>query len=355
MQGSRTAARSIVSGLIIGCSGLISILFLDKNYWQIEILGEGWPKSSFDFIMRSAAIALFVILVIGAFARKKSTDLPLRLSVNSTGQRVSLFFIYSMSTLFLFLFLYKAPIFCQMALEDGVIEWGTAILFFLCCLIFVRAFFKFYPSKKIHWFIKLSLAGLAFGFFLLTMEEISWFQRVFDIDTPPLLEGNYQNEINLHNYFTNYAEALFYSGTFFFLVFFPFIDGMASLFNQKLNFLRVFVAGLTTLIIAAIACAYNFDMWNALPTQVSFYSSVFILFILAVLSREQKDRYLILFAMILTIFSQAIFLNYGEHFDRLWDVTEYKELIFAIAYFSYSTEVFGRLNKICANHGEINQ
>ena len=79
--------------------------------------------------------------------------------------------------------------------EDGFFENLTAILSFISCLIFficgLRGFrFAFF---------------LSVGWFLFAMEEISWGQRIFNLQVSPYFyENNYQQEINLHNFF-NYS------------------------------------------------------------------------------------------------------------------------------------------------------
>lgn len=90
-----------------------------------------------------------------------------------------------------------------LTLEDGFFEIMSSIWFFLAGILFLYLFYKskigndFYilKSKKN---IFLLLLGLLFVF--AGGEEISWGQRIFNIETPEvLLEINEQKEINIHN------------------------------------------------------------------------------------------------------------------------------------------------------------
>ena len=87
--------------------------------------------------------------------------------------------------------------------EDGLFEIMTAIFFFMASILFFYLYFKdnignnFYilKTKKNIFFLLLGILFL-FG----AGEEISWGQRIFDIQTPQSLKGiNIQHELNIHN------------------------------------------------------------------------------------------------------------------------------------------------------------
>lgn len=90
-----------------------------------------------------------------------------------------------------------------LAQEDGFQENATAVWFLLAGLLFLFQFFRdrqgsnFYVKKtKRNIFFLLLGVLFIFGF----GEEISWGQRIFNIQTPERLkEINLQHEINLHN------------------------------------------------------------------------------------------------------------------------------------------------------------
>jgi hypothetical protein len=82
--------------------------------------------------------------------------------------------------------------------EDGLVEWATAIVYLVAAGFAISLVLNFGRRKeKIY---ALLYAGLAVGMIFVAMEEISWGQRVFGIDTPGFVEDiNEQNEITLHN------------------------------------------------------------------------------------------------------------------------------------------------------------
>jgi len=82
--------------------------------------------------------------------------------------------------------------------EDGPIEWLTVFVLLLCAgLCFWRVLHL--RKKKAKLFLSMTfLLGLLFVFF--AGEEISWGQRIFEIETPHWFEKkNAQKETNLHN------------------------------------------------------------------------------------------------------------------------------------------------------------
>lgn len=82
--------------------------------------------------------------------------------------------------------------------EDGPIEWLTALFYLVGALVTLRLTVRFHATGlRPH----AGLSGiLAAGLFFIGMEELSWGQRIFDIPSPQLMVGiNRQHEINLHN------------------------------------------------------------------------------------------------------------------------------------------------------------
>lgn len=89
--------------------------------------------------------------------------------------------------------------------EDGVMEYLTVALLLVSALFGglaarKRTFPK--PDRVLLWVFA---GGLVF----LAMEEISWGQRIFGIETPAALkESNVQGEINLHNLTVGWNEVV---------------------------------------------------------------------------------------------------------------------------------------------------
>ena len=82
--------------------------------------------------------------------------------------------------------------------EDGFAEYGTAFLLFCSSLLLFSRFFKLFKSKKTFW--KVGIFLMASVFLFGAGEEISWGQRIFNVESSAyFLENNAQGETNLHN------------------------------------------------------------------------------------------------------------------------------------------------------------
>ncbi|WP_423127878.1 hypothetical protein [Gaoshiqia sp. Z1-71] len=82
--------------------------------------------------------------------------------------------------------------------EDGLVENLTALFLFGASMVSLYRVFEYRKMKKLLWVF--SAAFLAFLFFFAAGEEISWGQRIFNIESSEFfLENNKQAETNLHN------------------------------------------------------------------------------------------------------------------------------------------------------------
>lgn len=82
--------------------------------------------------------------------------------------------------------------------EDGFVENGSAIFLLASSLLLLYRFLKFFKHKDLLW--KLGILAMAIVFFFGAGEEISWGQRIFNIESSQyFIENNAQGETNLHN------------------------------------------------------------------------------------------------------------------------------------------------------------
>jgi len=82
--------------------------------------------------------------------------------------------------------------------EDGFVEYATAAMLLCISILSFSRLFKFWSSKSALW--KLGVLGMALVFFFGAGEEISWGQRIFNIQPSEyFIEHNAQHETNLHN------------------------------------------------------------------------------------------------------------------------------------------------------------
>ncbi len=127
--------------------------------------------------------------------------------------------------------------------EDGIVEYLSVAFWMIGIIFAVRILLKSKSKKKIVPFVLLSVCFISLG------EEISWGQRIFDLETPHLIAAaNRQSELNFHNLYAfsggstwlNFfktgefdiyqiidAQNLFRIGFIVFFILFPFI------FNAK--------------------------------------------------------------------------------------------------------------------------
>lgn len=82
--------------------------------------------------------------------------------------------------------------------EDGSVEYGTAIFLFLIAMLCLYRLIALGKYKSTTW--KIGVLGFTLLFIFGAGEEISWGQRIFEIESSDyFLENNAQKETNLHN------------------------------------------------------------------------------------------------------------------------------------------------------------
>ncbi|MBL4744880.1 MAG: hypothetical protein JKY08_00785 [Flavobacteriaceae bacterium] len=88
------------------------------------------------------------------------------------------------------------------AAEDGLAESATAVVLFAISVLTCIRLFKLWTSKKGLW--KFGMIVLILVFIFGAGEEISWGQRIFNIESSEYFkENNAQGETNLHNMVVN--------------------------------------------------------------------------------------------------------------------------------------------------------
>ena len=95
-------------------------------------------------------------------------------------------FCFTLSTLFFDLLFLTS--------EDGVVEILSVAFWIIGILFAIGIILNSKYKKKIVAFVLLSVCFISFG------EEISWGQRIFNIETPDFIaDANRQSELNFHN------------------------------------------------------------------------------------------------------------------------------------------------------------
>lgn len=332
-----------IFALLLGSAGLILICALDFIYWKTRVLFEVLPIGSADYMIRSAVIFLASMAGLWGLANHRATPLKLGAKEEYTFELVSIVVALLVSACFLIMFILNPTLFNTQSHEDGYVEWVSSLLLFCCSglTLYCAVVSRKNSQVNIH-YIRLTFLLMAFVFFVMAMEEISWFQRVLDIETPAGFENNAQSELNFHNFATDYFENIYYFGGFVFLVFIPFLR---YLFPEMCNvyYLKLFVGRPFLCIVGALPNAYNYDMWNIIYSQVAFFGSVIILFYLFKFSDKSTIKVSIAIVALTTILTQIIFIANGEKFARIWEVTEYKELLIPLGLMIYTIDLAKRV------------
>jgi hypothetical protein len=115
---------------------------------------------------------------------------PMKMQKNS-----STFSLLILTTLYIFsAFILTYKVLPQLAGEDGVIEYFSALIWFIGLLIASSILYSGRFEKRFIIIVFLSLCFFSMG------EEISWGQRILNIDTPEsIANANLQGEFNFHN------------------------------------------------------------------------------------------------------------------------------------------------------------
>jgi tetratricopeptide (TPR) repeat protein len=100
--------------------------------------------------------------------------------------------------------------------EDGLVEYTQSLFYLISSIVACLIMINFFKTR--HHFYGLIYLVLSMGLLLCFVEEISWGQRILEIDTPEYFNKfNLQQEINLHNLDTTTNYLLeFYILTGFF-------------------------------------------------------------------------------------------------------------------------------------------
>ena len=96
-------------------------------------------------------------------------------------------------------------------IEDGPTEYATAFGFLCAAILLSISAFRARSKREdspLWYFCFLSFLSVVLA--LVALEEISWGQRIFNLETPDVIaEINLQNELNFHNIFTSDFIAIY--------------------------------------------------------------------------------------------------------------------------------------------------
>ncbi|PCJ97607.1 MAG: hypothetical protein COA50_03980 [Flavobacteriaceae bacterium] len=337
MKNKKLFAAGILIFIVVFC--------FDCFHFEQMAFQDNAPNFTLPFILRSVALFLSAYLLIVAFENKASKDLEkdsfLERKLNRVALAIGIVFMACSS----YLLVFNNAVFDALAKEDSIIEYSSALLAFLSSAILLFSYFKFLrSSSNKNMLLKGSVLVIAFGLFLIAMEEISWFQRILDYKTPEAFMSNKQREFNLHNFQTNYVEGAYYFGAFIFFLCIPYlkINSFKFLINKRLEGL---VPSRVVMIIGALSCTYTYDMWNIAFMQFAFYGSIVILWQISKKELHKRERLFLRFIIIFIILVQLIFVSFGTHYIRSWSITEYREFMIPFGFFIYALGLYASAKK----------
>ncbi len=340
---------------------------IDLALLRSPFLAEGRPNFSSIYLLRTLLVALASwLFVAGVAHRAQLLYTPARwkevwnrwgcLRWTSSEEREREYARMSLRQLVVWamvllgsglvlLFLARPIFFSRMGREDRLVETLSAMLHLLNSGLFALLAYQLLRSPKGRWGLSLwPVLALASLFFLIGMEEVSWFQRYLGFAIPEAFAANKQKELNLHNFHTGLAENGYYFLFFVFLIATPFL-AESGLFPTRHPVVNLMTPSRFIVPTGALFVAYNYDMWNILLTQVAFFTTIFILVHYVREARDPEDGRTVLFAALaVLVLSQGVFLAFGHRFVRVWDVTEYKELLIPLACVFYTLGVLHRFS-----------
>lgn len=245
----------------------------------------------------------------------------------------------------------------KLAYEDGLIENLSALFLLLTAVLFI-GYAASQLIKRQYGVFGVSLLAAAL-FFVMGMEEISWMQRILDVESSEFfLAHNQQAETNLHNLNTKIFERLFQLFMLILLAVLPlFREQIAKMLTKfRLGVFERFLPGKWLVLFSVgFACMatiarHPFYMATGMFALAALIYSVYV----AYGRRDALFTTLCSIAVALFIGCSAVFIAYGfayshttmaEHGLRSWMPTEYKEFIFAFCIFAYAADMLlGRMN-----------
>lgn len=222
--------------ILLVCAGLIMIVYTSQAKTFIVMLNAINVFLFSLFIIFRKNIERIIVKLI-----EDSSDLSFTIQYNYERKigitMLSLFIIFC--CYIIFLVLYNIESYTRLIREDGIVEYGSSIFWFLSAIIVCFNTIKL--SKKIinrYQFIFNMMLILFFT--VCSGEEISWGQRLFSLETPEFLKTvNIQNEISLHNIGSiSVFSNMFFILTFVFFLFVPFIINKNTRIKNVFYFVR---------------------------------------------------------------------------------------------------------------------
>ncbi|MEN0001576.1 MAG: hypothetical protein AAF940_11905 [Pseudomonadota bacterium] len=175
----------------------------------------------------------------------------------------------------------------------------------------------------------------------LLLEEISYGQHYFGWGTPEQFAANLQNETNLHNFYSNRFELVFYSGAMAMFVVLPLLKLSAPwLVPGNIGF---FVPPVAMTAVALPMCALSYATSSLVVYQ--FYSLLIVGLGLVIATREGavRLRRVAAISALFVFVLQIACIDTGRLLDYGYEYTEMRELIIALLICSYGVWLWRKI------------
>lgn len=340
---------------LFAVASVIAAAFVALSLYERSALGEyglGIGKTPIYtpyYVGRMLLAFGFAVLLAGGLYRLSGErSATITRPALSAPQRGAAYVMLAATASGIVLFLADPVLFYELALEDRALEWASALVPLLSSAFFAYAFWRVLRSDTGDASRGLTLtltALLAAGLFVLGMEEISWMQRVFEIETPAAFAGNQQQEMNLHNMHSIVIGTAHKLAMYVGLIVLPFLVETAPR-NPVFSRVEDFLPTRFVLVISAPFAAYNYNAWNLFLTPLVVFLTAVILacYLVAALRRgDRAETQLFVALAAFVVVGQLAFLAFGDQSVRMWDYSEYAELFMAVGFAVYSWQTLQRL------------
>ena len=332
------------------------------------------PAWSWYFVVRTACVAFASALIVWAMVRLQEPNAGRRELSGSLDIRIG-WAVLALGTAFVILTLLSPATLCLVIRSEGPVEKLQTVLLFFSCISFIVVFFRVRHLEPERRNVYAALAlFFVLVFFVMAMEEESWFQMDLNFRTPGWFPRNQQDELNFHNFATDKFNVLYYCGTFLFLVLIPFLYGQTR-FYGKFRRASFFVPSESIILVSSIGMSMFYTHWTNASAQVCFYATLFILVyyqarVSSGLLKPVVSRTWLLLLVVTCALSQMSVLIQGPvqipwnglswfhntpkevyehtHLGFGWDVSEYREFFVPLAFAVFSVEMLGKSRKIIA-------
>lgn len=185
-------------------------------------------------------------------------------------------------------------------------------------------------------------AGMGGALFLLLMEEMSWGQHLVGWSSPELFSANIQHETNLHNFFTNRFEFVYYSAAVLIFIVLPFAwPRQGPRWVEAAGF---YVPPRAFAVVALPIAAYLYEIWNIVPMQAAFFLALAMAALLALEAGRTGAfaAFPVLVMAMAVLACQLVFLATGDGLAVSYEIEEMRETAISWLILVYAFWLFAK-------------